>query len=89
MPIQPPRAELEELILKALAHAPVHSLAELRASMPTEYRGHAFDEAVLRLADEQQVILSQDAVPDQFSDAERAEYVGDGAAIFTTVAKWS
>jgi len=85
----PPRAELEELILKALAQAPVLSLAELRASMPAEYRGSAFDDAVLRLADEQQVILSQDAVPDHFSETERAEYVRDGAALFTTIAKWS
>lgn len=84
-----PRAELDEVILKALAHAPVLSLAELRASMPAEYRGPAFDETVLRLADEQQVILSQDAVPAHFSDAEKAEYVRDGDALFTTIAKWS
>jgi hypothetical protein len=87
--LQSPRAELDELILKALAHAPVHSLAELRASMPAEYRGSAFDEAVLRLADEQQVILSQDALPERFSEAEKVEYVRDGDAVFTTIAKWS
>lgn len=88
-PAQPPRAELDEVILKALEHAPVLSLAELRASMPSEYRGSAFDETVLRLADEQQVILSQDAVSAQFSDAEKAELVRDGEALFTTIAKWS
>jgi hypothetical protein len=87
--LRSPRAELDELILKALAHAPVHSLAELRASMPAEYRGSAFDEAVLRLADEQQVILSQDALPERFSEAEKVEYVRDGDAVFTTIAKWS
>lgn len=87
--IQAPPAELDELILKALAHAPVHSLAELRASMPAEYRGSAFDEAVLRLTDEQRVILSQDALPGRFSEAEKAEYVRDGDAVFTTIAKWS
>lgn len=87
--IQPALPELEELILKALAHAPVHSLAELRAGMPAEYRGTAFDEAVLRLADEQQVILSQDALPDRFSEDEKAEFVRDGNALFTTIAKWS
>lgn len=88
-PTPTPRAELDEVILKALEHAPVLSLAELRASMPTEYRGSAFDETVLRLADEQQVILSQDAVPAQFSEAEKAELVRDGEALFTTIAKWS
>lgn len=87
--MQTQRPELEEIILKALDHAPVHSLAELRAGMPTEYRGAAFDEAVLRLADEQQVILSQDAVPAHFSDTEKAEYVRDGDALFTAIAKWS
>ena len=88
-PPQTPRAELDEVILKALGHAPVLSLAELRASMPAEYRGSAFDETVLRLADEQQVILSQDAVSAHFSDAEKAEFVRDGEALFTTIAKWS
>jgi hypothetical protein len=86
---QPPRAELDEVILKALEHAPVLSLAELRASMPVEYRGSSFDEGVLRLADEQQVILSQDAIPAHFSEAEKAGYVSDGEALFTTIAKWS
>jgi hypothetical protein len=88
-PPPPPRAELDEVILKALEHAPVLSLAELRASMPAEYRGSVFDETVLRLADEQQVILSQDAVSAHFSDAEKAELVRDGEALFTTIAKWS
>lgn len=85
----PARAELDELILKALEHAPVLSLAELRASMPAEYRGTAFDECILRLADEQQVILSQDALPARFSEAEKAEFVRDGEALFTTISKWS
>lgn len=88
-PTEPPRAELDEVILKALEHAPVLSLAELRASMPAEYRGSTFDAAVLRLADERQVALSQDAVPAHFSDAEKAEFVRDGGALFTTIAKWS
>ena len=82
-------AELEDVLLKALDHAPVLSLAELRAGMPAEYRGPAFDEAILRLADEQQVILSQDADPSRFSDAEKAEYVRDGEALFTTIARRS
>ena len=86
---KPPRAELDEVILKALDNAPVLSLAELRANMPAEYRGSAFDETVLRLADEQQAILSQDAIPARFSAAEKAEYVRDGEALFTTIAKWS
>jgi len=85
----PPRAELDQLILKAVADVPVLSLAELRASMPAEYRGTAFDESVLRLADAQQVILSQDALPDRFSDAEKAQFVRDGEALFTTISQWS
>lgn len=88
-PTPPSLPELDELILKALGHAPVLSLADLRSGMPTEYRGTAFDAAVLRLADEQQVILSQDALAERFSDAEKAEYVRDGEALFTTIAKWS
>lgn len=86
---QPARAELDQLILKAVADVPVLSLAELRASMPAEYRGTAFDESILRLADAQQVILSQDALPARFSDAEKAQFVRDGEALFTTISQWS
>jgi hypothetical protein len=80
---------LEDLILKAVAAAPVVSLADLRREMPREYQGQAFDEAVLRLADEQRVVISQDAHPNAFSEVERAAYVQDGGAVFTTIAKWS
>jgi hypothetical protein len=86
-----PEAEtrVEELILKAVANAPVVSLADLRREMPREFQGRAFDEAVLRLADDRQVVVSQDADPSRYSDAERADYVQDGGALFTTVSKWS
>jgi hypothetical protein len=57
--------------------------------MPAEYRGRAFDEAVLRLADTGRVILSQDADPARFSAEERAEYVQDGKLLFTTIGKRS
>jgi hypothetical protein len=89
--VAPPPAEssVEELILKAVANAPVVSLADLRRVMPHEYRGRAFDEAVLRLADQRQVVVSQDADPSAFSQAERAEYVTDGGNVFTTISKWS
>jgi hypothetical protein len=76
----------DELILKAVANAPVVALADLRREMPGEFRGPAFDEAVLRLADQRKVVVSQDADPASFSDAERAELVCDGGAVYTTIA---
>ena len=85
----PPGMRLDDLILKAVASAPVVSLAELRREMPHEYQGRAFDEAVLRLADERQVSVSQDADPARFGEAERAGYVQDGGAVFTTISMWS
>lgn len=81
--------DLQSLILKAVANAPVVSLAELREEMPSEYQGRAFDEAVLRLADEQRVIINQDDNPDRFTEADRARYVCDGRFVFTTIAQWS
>jgi hypothetical protein len=78
-----------ELILKAIATSPVLSLADLRREMPSELRGREFDEAILRLADQQRIILSKDADPLQFSAAERAEHVEAEGRLFTTISKWS
>ena len=78
---------LDELILKAVAMSPVVSLPELRREMPQEFRGGAFDEAVLRLADDRRIILYQDIDPSRLSDAERAEYVQDGGGVFTTISQ--
>jgi hypothetical protein len=84
-------AELSELILKAVGHAgpgSVLSLAELRREMPAEYRGRAFDETVLRLADQEQVRVYQDSDPAALTDRERAEYVADGYGnVFKTIAR--
>jgi hypothetical protein len=82
-PAARPRAE--ELILRAVSVTPVLSLADLRREMPPELQGKEFDEAVLRLAEEQKVLLSQDAEPTSFTDAERAGYVRDGQIWFTTI----
>jgi hypothetical protein len=82
-------SDVEELIFKAVQTAPVLALAELRREMPPEYRGRTFDEAVLRLADQQRVIISQDADPFRFSAEERAEQVQDGGLVFTTIMRRS
>jgi hypothetical protein len=85
-----PNPELEALILKAVANAPVLSLADLRGDLPPEFQGPAFDETVLRLADEQRVILTQDASPARFSDAERARHVRDeSGGLFVTISRRS
>jgi hypothetical protein len=80
---------IEDLILKAVENAPVVSLADLRREMPREFQGREFDDAILRLADEGQVVISRDADPGRFNDADRAAYVQDGTAVFTTVARRS
>lgn len=83
----PPTAELDELVLKAVAHAPVLSLKDLREMMPGEYRGLAFNDAVLRLARHRRVVVFQDDDASRYSEAERREYVQDGPLVYTTIAK--
>jgi hypothetical protein len=78
---------VDALILRAVSNSPVLSLADLRRDMPAELQGREFDEAVLRLADEQRVTVSQDADPSSFTEAERAGYVRDGAVWFTMISK--
>jgi hypothetical protein len=88
-PVAAEGAEIDALILKAVSAAPVLSLADLRREMPAEFRGRAFDQAVLRLHDTERVILSQDADPARFSEGEQAQYVQDGGLLFTTIMKRS
>ncbi len=77
----------DDLIRRAVATSPVVSLADLRQEMPAEYRGTAFDEAVLRLAAARQVLLHREADPAHLSDADRAGCLRDGDAVYTTIAK--
>jgi hypothetical protein len=79
--------ELTTRILAALERQGVMSIAELRREMPEGMRGGAFDEAVLQLDDEQRVTLSREADPSRYTEAEQAEFLRDGAALFTTIAK--
>lgn len=85
--VVPSAGELGELILRAIGTAPVASLADLRRAMRPEHRGRPFDEAVLRLDDEQRVVLHQDANPARYTDTERAEFVADGSVLFTSISK--
>jgi hypothetical protein len=78
-------AELENLILKEVANAPVVSLLDLRGTLPTEFQGSLFDETVLRLANDQRILVHQDINPTSLSDAERAGYVQDGHHVYTTI----
>ena len=86
-----PNEDLDALILSAVANAgpgSVLSLADLRQGLPVEYRGTAFDEAVLRLAEAGRVRVYQDADPLQFTPGQRAEFVADGYGhVFTAVGK--
>lgn len=93
-PIVPPSSppeesgiDIEARIMAALDRYPVIALNKLREQMPPGSQGREFDEAVLRLDDKQQVVLSQDANRFQFSEAEQASYVRDGDALFTTITK--
>jgi hypothetical protein len=80
---------LDDLILRAVEASPVVSLADLRQNQRPEHQGKIFDEAVLRLADEERIVLYQDANPEQFSEAEKALLVRDGDSLFTTISKRS
>jgi hypothetical protein len=77
--------ELDELILKAVAHQSIgQSIADLRREMPAEFRGPAFDAAVIRLAEQGKVQLFQDADPLEYREDQRVEFVSDSAGHFFT-----
>lgn len=80
-------AEIEALILKKLEHSAAVSLADLRENLPRELRGREFDEAVLRLADDQKISVHEDAEPSSFTEDERARYVQDGQHLYTAITK--
>jgi hypothetical protein len=80
-------ASVETLILGAVAHSEMLSLADLRRKMPPSFQGQDFDDAVLRLADTNQVFITQDEDPIRFTPTQRAEYVQDGEVVFTTITK--
>jgi hypothetical protein len=79
------RPEIDELILKgmrdldsAVEYGASVLLRDLRRHMPGEYHGHdTFDVAVLRLADQDRIVLHRDDQPACLTDAERDELVRD------------
>ena len=81
--------ELEQLILDGIGRAPVVSLADLRAKMPAHHRGSIFDETVLKMHDDELVVVRQDARPGAMSDDEQAGFVRDGDTLFTTISRRS
>ena len=98
-PVRPPpppsteQAEVEQLILKGMLDiepgvedgVPV-SIRILRQHMPPEYQKHeVFDRAVLRLAEEDRVILHKQDDAANLSQAERDELVRDEYENFYTV----
>jgi hypothetical protein len=99
MPAPPPVSglpEIDRLILKGMADvepnvaegAPV-SLRELRRHMPTEYQSHhAFDQAVLRLAREDKIVVHRHDQPHHLLEEERDELVRDeNGNFYTTIAQ--
>jgi hypothetical protein len=76
-------ATAERLAVRAALESPVVEVADLRAKMPPSMRGKAFDEMILRLADEGKLIVAQDANPQQFSDEEKKQFIWDGASMIT------
>lgn len=72
-------------ILEALKNEHNVSIPQLRRKMPKEWQGKEFDKAILWLADQRKLIVSQDAMRPAFSDAQHAEFVQDGDNFFTTV----
>jgi hypothetical protein len=84
-PSAPTATGPDAIILEALRGHPVVSLRDLRQQMPPEHRGASFDQAILRLDDQQKVVLYSDANPASFDDATKAEFVQDSGVLFTTV----
>lgn len=91
-----PAREIDELILKGMRdlNAAVDQgatvlLRDLRRHMPPEYRSHeAFDAAVIRLAEQEKIVLHRHDQPSFLTDAERDELVRDAnGTYFTAIAQ--
>jgi hypothetical protein len=88
----PPSAEIEGLILKGMRDldpsvegGATVSLRDLRRHMPAEYGRHeTFDVTVIRLAEQDRVVLHRHDQPSLLTDAERNELVRDGAGHYYT-----
>ena len=91
-----PASEIDELILKGMhdLNAAVDQgatvlLRDLRRHMPPEYRSHeAFDAAVIRLAEQERIVLHRHDQVSFLTDAERDELVRDqNGTYFTAIAQ--
>ena len=91
-----PESEIDELILKGMRdlNAAVDQgdtvlLRDLRRHMPPEYRSHeAFDAAVIRLAEQERIVLHRHDQVSFLTDAERDELVRDqNGTYFTAIAQ--
>jgi hypothetical protein len=88
-PVPEPSAahELDELIMKEVNNNSVVMLPELRAAMPVEFRTTAFDEAVIRLAENNRILVYQDSDSSSFSEAQLTGFVRDGSHVYTSISK--
>jgi hypothetical protein len=79
--------DIEELVLKVIENEGVVSIASLRKEMPSEFQGAEFNRTLLRLSEDQRIILCRDDDPLKYSDAEQSEMLKDGDALFTAAMK--
>lgn len=78
-------ARAERDAVRAALASPVVQVDQLRAKMPPSMQGKAFDEMILRLADEGKLVLSQDSNPHQFSEERRGKFIQDGDSMITMI----
>lgn len=79
--------EHERQVLSAIkdSNSPVIDLGELRRQMPEHLQGGSFDRAILNLADNRKIQVSQDSDPGRWTPEQRKQFVVEGDKVYTNV----
>ncbi len=72
-------------VLKSLEGSPVHDIADLRKKLAKQLPGAKFDKAILDLADNRKIQVSQDSDPNRWTAEQRKQFVVEGDKVYTNV----
>lgn len=71
--------------LLANSRAGLMDLADMRSKMPKEMQGEKFDKLILDLADQGKVQVSQDSLPEQWTQEQKKKFVQEDGKVYTNV----
>lgn len=72
-------------VLKSLEGSPVHDISDLRKKLAKQLPGAKFDKAILDLADNRKIQVSQDSDPGRWTPEQRKQFVVEGDKVYTNV----